>query len=50
MTAKHKLNVAFLNGALLIASCVGVATGSATAFAVALVALIVLFIWDGDIR
>ena len=40
MSARQKLNVAFLNGSLLLAAVAGIASGSGLVFVVALVILL----------
>jgi hypothetical protein len=50
MSARRKLNGAYLAGALVVAWLVGLATGSATVFAVALAALVGVGLVAGDIR
>ena len=49
MNARRKLNVAFLNGSLLLAGAIGIWTGSCLVFAVALVALVLGNVWAGYI-
>lgn len=50
MNARRKLNVAFLNGSLLLAGAIGLWTGSCLVFAVALAALVMGNVWAGYIR
>lgn len=50
MTAKHKLNSANINGALLIAAALGAATNSGAVFAIAAVVLIAQAVHTGAIR
>ncbi len=50
MSARQKLNQAFLNGALLIAGLIGIATESWLAFAGFAIGFILLGLHAGDIR
>jgi hypothetical protein len=50
MGARQKLNRAFLNGSLLLASLAGVLTGSWMVFATALVLLLIASVVAGEIR
>ena len=50
MTAKHKLNAAYLNGSLVIAGALGLMTQSFTVFFVAAAVLIVSSYATGHIR
>jgi hypothetical protein len=50
LSARHKLNVATVNGAIVIASIVGWATGSPLAFLLTGGVLIAMAIHAGDIR
>ena len=50
MTARHKLNVAYVAGALIVAGFLGAATQSPVVFVVALTALVALALISGDIR
>ena len=50
LTAKHKLNAAFLNGALIIAAVLGILSGSWIVFLIAAGVLIAGNIQDGSIR
>ena len=50
MGARHKLNEAYLNGALLVAAAVGVGCNSLTAFCLTAGALILLQTVAGGIR
>lgn len=50
MSARTKLNIAVLNGALLISSVIGAASGSWAAFCVSLVILAASGCYAGDIR
>ena len=49
-TAKHKLNGAYVMGAVLIAGLIGGAFGSWLVFVVALGVLVAINIHDGSIR
>lgn len=50
MSARKKLNQAYVNGALVIAAVVGLATQSWTAFVLATAFLVVAALYAGDIR
>lgn len=50
MGARHKLNQAFVNGALIVAGLIGFATQSLIAFLVVLGILLLLSTHSGDIR
>ena len=50
MTAKHKLNGAYLNGSLLTAAAVGLASGSWLVFLAVAILLIGAAMHDGSIR
>lgn len=50
MGARQKLNKAFFNGSLLIASVVGIVAESWLAFGLTLLVLLVLSVHSGDIR
>ena len=50
MTARHKLNVAFVNGALIVAGVVGLAFQSWLVFLVVAVVLVVGALYTGDVR
>ena len=50
MSAKQKLNVAYLNGALIAAAVVGLLTQSWTVAFVVGIALIAGAVWTGNIR
>jgi hypothetical protein len=50
MGARNKLNVAHLNGNLLIAGLAGMFTGSFLVFAVGLAILVILDVHTGGIR
>jgi ABC-type antimicrobial peptide transport system permease subunit len=50
MSARRKLNVAFVNGSLVVAAAVGLLAGSWPVFWIALVMLLVANIYRGDIR
>ena len=50
MSAKHKLNAAYLNGALLIAAVSGIAAESFIVFLLVAALLIVGSLHDGSIR
>jgi hypothetical protein len=50
LTAKHKLNAAHVNGALMIAAVLGVLTQSWLVFLIAAAVLIATSIQDGSIR
>ena len=50
MNARQKLNVAFLNGSLLIAAIAGAACQSPLIFILALIGLVVGNLMTGDIR
>jgi hypothetical protein len=50
MGARDKLNWACFNGALLIAGCAGVMTGSWAIFWLALIIALGIGCYDGDIR
>ena len=50
MSARQKLNVAFLNGSLLLAGVLGLATDSGMVFVVALIVLLVGNVMLGEIR
>lgn len=49
-TAKHKLNGAYLNGALILAGIAGLLCESFTVFLVVLVGLLISSILSGEIR
>lgn len=50
MGARNKLNVAYVNGALILSGLVGLATGSWQIFALAAMMLIGMCFYAGDIR
>ena len=50
MTAKHKLNGDYLNGSLLTAAAVGLASGSWLVFLAVPILLVSAAIHDGSIR
>lgn len=50
MSARHKLNVAYLNGALVVAFVIGAVCESLAVFLVALVVLVGCGLHAGDIR
>lgn len=50
MTARHKINAAVLNGALIIALLAGFATGSVVVFALVLALLLAGAYHSGDLR
>jgi len=50
LSAKHKLNSAHVNGALIIAAGLGIATGSITLFLIVVAVLIAQGLHNGDIR
>lgn len=50
MNARRKLNVAAVNGALLVAVLVGTASQSPWAFLVTAAVLVGLSVWAGSIR
>ena len=50
MSAKHKLNAAYVNGALIIAAIAGMATGSVGVFLLVAIVLIIGGMQDGSIR
>jgi hypothetical protein len=50
MSARQKLNAAFVRGGLLLAAAVGALARSWTVFALAATALIVLGLLGGDLR
>jgi 1,4-dihydroxy-2-naphthoate octaprenyltransferase len=50
MSARHKLNRAFVNGSLLLAGVAGALTGSWLVFGLALAALVTANLYTGDIR
>ncbi|MEQ8785614.1 MAG: hypothetical protein RIC55_04925 [Pirellulaceae bacterium] len=50
MSARHKLNVAFVNGALIVAGVVGMAFRSWLVFLIVAVVLVVGAIYAGDVR
>jgi hypothetical protein len=50
MGARDKLNWACFNGALLIAGCAGLVTGSWAIFWIALIVALGIGCYDGDIR
>ncbi len=50
MSARHKLNRAFINGSLLLASAAGALTGSWLVFGAALAALLAANLCTGEIR
>ena len=50
MTARHKLNAAVLNGALIIALLAGFATGSVAVFVLVLLALLIGAHHSGELR
>ena len=49
-TAREKLNVAFINGAILIALSIGAASGSVLVGISAFAVLFALSMYSGDIR
>lgn len=50
MSAKHKLNTSYMNGALIVAGLIGAISGSWTVFTIALAALVIGAVHAGDIR
>ena len=50
MSARHKLNVAYFNGALLAAAGVGWLTGSWLVFGLALATLLALACYERNVR
>jgi hypothetical protein len=50
VNARNKLNIAYMNGALLVAGVIGVATQSLLVFGVALVVLVAVSVCAGEIR
>ncbi len=50
LSARHKLNVAFVNGALIVAGVVGMAFRSWLVFLIVAVVLVVGAIYAGDVR
>lgn len=50
MNARNKLNVAYLNGSLVLAGLIGPLTESGTIFVLALVGLLLMSLCSGDIR
>lgn len=50
MTARHKINVAVLNGSLLIALLAGFTTDSVPVFVLVLAVLLVGALHSGDLR
>ena len=50
MTAKHKLNAAFIQGALVIAAVFGILAGSWLVFLITAGILIAMNLHDGSIR
>ena len=50
MSARHKLNTAYFQGAVVIAGVVGLATGSWKIFFLGLVILVAGGLYGGDIR
>ncbi len=50
MNARKKLNVAYLNGCLLVAGIVGIVAGSWPVFVVALAVVALVSIYTGNIR
>ena len=50
LTAKHKLNAACLQGAVVIAGLIGLVTQSFVIFGIALVVLLIGALMAGDIR
>lgn len=50
MNARRKLNIANINGALLIGAVIGAITGSWTVFLLTLAAIVVSEVYLGDIR
>src|SRR5579871_5626461 len=50
MNARNKLNVAYFNGSVVIASLIGLELGSWLVFFLALVVLVIANLYDGGIR
>jgi hypothetical protein len=50
MNARNKLNIAFFQGSLLIAGLLGLALRSCSLFVVALIALVLVNLYAGNIR
>jgi hypothetical protein len=50
LAARQKLNIAFINGALIVAAVAGFVAKSWTVFVVAAVALVMGAIYCGDVR
>ena len=50
MSARKKLNIAFVNGSLVVAAAIGLLAGSWPVFWVALAVLLGANIYRGDIR
>lgn len=50
MTARHKLNMAHINGSLIMAAVIGCATESVGAFVIVALFLVVSGIYSGSIR
>jgi hypothetical protein len=50
MSAKHKLNAAYFQGALLVAGLVGALADSWAVFVIALIALLLAAYHAGDLR
>ncbi len=50
MSARHKLNRAFVNGSVLLAGAAGALTGSWLIFGLSLAALLAANLYTGEIR
>jgi hypothetical protein len=50
VNARNKLNVAYMNGALIVAGVIGVAMQSLLAFGIALAVLVAISVCASDIR
>ena len=50
MSARHKLNQGYIQGALVVAGVIGVACGSWTVFLIAAAILVGLSVYSGEIR
>jgi ABC-type Co2+ transport system permease subunit len=50
LSARKKLNVAFINGALVVAALIGIVFRSWTVFLIVAVVLVIGAIYGGDVR
>lgn len=50
MSARHKLNVAFVNGSVMLAAAAGAATGSWVVFGLTAAALLGANLYSGEVR